>query len=112
MVKEIGGELNASAKKFAIVVSRFNDFLTAKLKDGAIDCFVRHGAKEGDISVVWVLDITGGLPSSPLVFTEASTWGLFTVNFLLCSMLIALGTWGTRIQMKNVRRGEGVIHNY
>jgi 6,7-dimethyl-8-ribityllumazine synthase len=54
MVKEIGGELNASAKKFAIVVSRFNDFLTAKLKDGAIDCLVRHGAKESDIAVVWV----------------------------------------------------------
>ena len=54
MVKEIGGELNASAKKFAIVVSRFNDFLTGKLKDGAIDCLVRHGAKDNDISVVWV----------------------------------------------------------
>jgi len=54
MVKEIGGELNASAKKFAIVVSRFNDFFTAKLKDGAIDCLVRHGAKDNDISVVWV----------------------------------------------------------
>jgi 6,7-dimethyl-8-ribityllumazine synthase len=54
MVKEIGGELNASAKKFAIVVSRFNDFLTAKLKDGAIDCLVRHGAKDSDIAVVWV----------------------------------------------------------
>jgi 6,7-dimethyl-8-ribityllumazine synthase len=54
MVKEIGGELNASAKKFAIVVSRFNDFLTAKLKDGAIDCLVRHGAKDSDIAVAWV----------------------------------------------------------
>jgi len=54
MVKEIGGELTASAKKFAIVVSRFNDFLTVKLKDGAIDCLVRHGAKDGDITVAWV----------------------------------------------------------
>lgn len=54
MVKEIGGELKASGKKFAIVVSRFNDFLTVKLRDGAIDCLVRHGAKEDDISVIWV----------------------------------------------------------
>ncbi len=54
MVKEIGGELNASGKKFAIVVSRFNDFLTAKLRDGAIDCLTRHGAKDSDIAVVWV----------------------------------------------------------
>ena len=54
MVKEFGGALNAQGKKFAIVVSRFNDFLTAKLKDGAIDCLIRHGAIENDISVVWV----------------------------------------------------------
>jgi 6,7-dimethyl-8-ribityllumazine synthase len=54
MVKEIGGELSATGKKFAIVVSRFNDFLTTKLKDGAIDCLIRHGASESDITVVWV----------------------------------------------------------
>ncbi len=54
MVREIGGELNAAGKKFAIVVSRFNDFLTTKLRDGAIDCLLRHGASENDITVVWV----------------------------------------------------------
>lgn len=54
MAKEIHGELKAAGKKFAIVVSRFNEFLTAKLKDGAIDCLVRHGASADDIAVVWV----------------------------------------------------------
>lgn len=54
MAKEIYGELNATGKKFALVVSRFNDFLTARLKDGAIDCLVRHGASDGNIAVVWV----------------------------------------------------------
>jgi 6,7-dimethyl-8-ribityllumazine synthase len=54
MVKEIGGELNAAGKKFAIVVSRFNEFVTTRLKDGAIDCLTRHGAKSDDISVIWV----------------------------------------------------------
>ena len=54
MVKEFGGELNAKGKKFAIVVSRFNDFLTGKLKDGSIDCLTRHGALEKDIAVYWV----------------------------------------------------------
>jgi 6,7-dimethyl-8-ribityllumazine synthase len=54
MAKEFHGELNATGKKFAIVVSRFNDFLTARLKDGAIDCLVRHGASDGNIAVVWV----------------------------------------------------------
>ncbi len=54
MVKEIGGELNAAGKRFAIVVSRFNDFITGKLKDGAIDCLIRHGANSDDITVIWV----------------------------------------------------------
>lgn len=54
MAKEIYGELSATGKKFAILVSRFNDFLTSKLKDGAIDCLVRHGASDNDIAVIWV----------------------------------------------------------
>ena len=48
------GELNASGKKFALVVSRFNEFITSKLLDGALDCLTRHGAADGDIDVVWV----------------------------------------------------------
>ena len=48
------GELNAAGKKFAIVVSRFNEFITSKLLDGAVDCLTRHGAADGDIDVVWV----------------------------------------------------------
>jgi len=54
MAKEFYGELNARGKKFAIVVSRFNDFLTSKLKDGAIDCLVRHGATSDEITVIRV----------------------------------------------------------
>jgi 6,7-dimethyl-8-ribityllumazine synthase len=54
MAREIYGELNAGGKKFAIVASRFNEFLTDKIKDGAIDCLTRHGAQENDISLVWV----------------------------------------------------------
>lgn len=48
------GKLDASGKKFALVVSRFNEFLTGKLLDGAVDCLSRHGADEGDLSVVYV----------------------------------------------------------
>ena len=48
------GELNATDKKFAVVVSRFNEFITGKLLDGAIDCLTRHGAADGDIDVCWV----------------------------------------------------------
>ncbi len=48
------GKLNASDKRFGLVVSRFNEFLTDKLVSGAIDCLSRHGAEMKDISVVYV----------------------------------------------------------
>ena len=54
MVKEIKGQLSAGKGKYAIVVSRFNEFITSKLLGGAIDCLQRHGAKDEQLSVVWV----------------------------------------------------------
>jgi len=54
MVKYIEGELNARGFKFGIVVSRFNDFITGRLLDGAVDALVRHGAEEKNIEVVKV----------------------------------------------------------
>ncbi|MDD2523240.1 MAG: 6,7-dimethyl-8-ribityllumazine synthase [Endomicrobiia bacterium] len=50
----INGQLSSTGKKFAIVVSRFNEFITNKLVAGALDMLTRHGAKEDDITVVWV----------------------------------------------------------
>ena len=53
-MKEISADLNAKGLKIALVISRFNDFFTKQLKDGAIDCFIRHGGMDEDITVVWV----------------------------------------------------------
>ncbi|MBA4372505.1 MAG: 6,7-dimethyl-8-ribityllumazine synthase [Thermodesulfovibrio sp.] len=53
-MKVIQGELQAKGLTFGIVVSRFNDFITGKLLDGAVDALLRHGAKEDDIDVVKV----------------------------------------------------------
>jgi 6,7-dimethyl-8-ribityllumazine synthase len=53
-MKTFEGELQAKGLKFAVVVSRFNDFITSKLLDGAKDALLRHGAKEDDIDVVRV----------------------------------------------------------
>ena len=53
-VKEVSGSLMGQGLKFGIVVSRFNDLFTKELVGGAIDCFVRHGVKESDITVAWV----------------------------------------------------------
>jgi len=54
MANNIEGDLNAKGFKFGIVVSRFNDFITSRLVDGAVDALVRHGAKDQDIDVVKV----------------------------------------------------------
>lgn len=48
------GHLSAKGLKFCIIVSRFNDFITSKLLEGAADALLRHGAKENDIDVVRV----------------------------------------------------------
>jgi len=52
MAQLIEGQLSAEGCSFGIVVSRFNSVVTNQLLSGAIDCLVRHGAKESDISVV------------------------------------------------------------
>ncbi len=54
MPKDIEGDLVGAGQKIGIVVSRFNDFITQRLRDGAVDCLVRHGVQEQDIEVVKV----------------------------------------------------------
>lgn len=54
MPKEVVANLNAEGKSFAIVISRFNHFLTTKMLEGALDCLNRHGAEDSKIEVVWV----------------------------------------------------------
>jgi 6,7-dimethyl-8-ribityllumazine synthase len=53
-MKEISANLTCKGMKAAIVVSRFNDFLTKQLLAGANDCLIRHGASDKDITAVWV----------------------------------------------------------
>jgi len=48
------GQLDGENLKLAIVVSRFNSFITGRLLDGAQDCLLRHGVMEDDINVFWV----------------------------------------------------------
>jgi 6,7-dimethyl-8-ribityllumazine synthase len=53
-MKIIEGELQAKGLKFGIITSRFNDFITTRLLEGAQDALLRHGAKEDDIVVIKV----------------------------------------------------------
>jgi len=48
------GKLDARGLTFGLIVSRFNNFLTDKLLEGAIDCLKRHGAEEPKLSVAYV----------------------------------------------------------
>ncbi len=54
MLKNLEGNLIAKDKKFAIVASRFNSFITDRLVDGAVDALVRCGAAADDIEIVKV----------------------------------------------------------
>jgi len=54
MAKVLEGNLDASGMKFAIVVSRFNDFITNRLLEGALDKLKRLGADENNITVARV----------------------------------------------------------
>ncbi len=53
-MKKYEGELQAKGLKFAVIVSRFNEFITSKLLDGAVDALLRHGSSEENIDVIKV----------------------------------------------------------
>ena len=53
MPKTIEGKLISKGKKYGIVVSRFNEFISIKLLEGALDALARHGVKDDEIMVVW-----------------------------------------------------------
>lgn len=53
-MKTLEGELTAKNMKIAIVVARFNEFITSKLLSGCIDCLIRHEAADEDLTVAWV----------------------------------------------------------
>lgn len=54
MANIIQGHLKADGKKFGILVSRFNELITTRLLEGALDCIIRHGGQEKEIDVAWV----------------------------------------------------------
>jgi 6,7-dimethyl-8-ribityllumazine synthase len=50
----IKADVLAKGKKFAIAISRFNEFISSKLLEGCMDTLIRHGADERSQDVVWV----------------------------------------------------------
>ncbi|MFP6596518.1 MAG: 6,7-dimethyl-8-ribityllumazine synthase [Candidatus Hydrogenedentota bacterium] len=73
MANTIEGNLNADGKKFAIISTRFNEFITSKLLDGALDAIKRHGGDADGTDVVWV----PGAVEIPLVAQKLATSGKY-----------------------------------
>ena len=53
MSKQFEGKLLGEGLRFGVVISRFNEFITRKLLEGAQDALLRHGVKEVDIEIAW-----------------------------------------------------------
>ena len=53
-MQQLNGVLHGKGRKVGIIVSRFNEFITSKLLDGALDVLLRHEVQEEDITVAWV----------------------------------------------------------
>lgn len=51
---EFNGTPNGEGRRYAVLASRFNNAITSRLADGAMDALVRHGAKVDDVDLVWV----------------------------------------------------------
>jgi len=84
-MKQIQGNLTGQGHKYGIIVGRFNEFIGSKLKDGAIDCLVRHGVNEDDIEICWI----PGAFEMPLIAKKMAATG--TYDGIICLGAIIRG---------------------
>ena len=82
-MKTLEGQLKADNLKFGIVVGRFNEFISSKLLSGSIDCLVRHGADNEDITVAWV----PGAFEIPLVAKKMAATGKYDAIICLGAVI-------------------------
>lgn len=80
------GRLEAAGGRYALVVSRFNSFITERLLEGAVDCLVRHGAAGEDLTVIRV----PGAFEIPLATKRAASSGRF--HGILCLGAVIRGS--------------------
>ena len=72
-IKTVEGMLDAKGLKFALVASRFNDFIVDKLVGGAVDYLVRHGAAKEDLTIIRI----PGAFEMPLVTKKVAASGKY-----------------------------------
>lgn len=85
-MKVIEGHLNGAGLKFAVIISRFNHFITVHLLDGAEDALKRHGVADEDITVVWA----PGAFEIPLVAKKIAQSGAY--NGVICLGAVIRGS--------------------
>jgi len=86
MPKILEGKLIAEGKRFGIIISRFNDFITEKLLSGALDALLRSGAKDEDIEIVKV----PGAFEIPLLAKKMANRGKY--NAVICLGAVIRGS--------------------
>ncbi len=83
MPRTIEGNITGRGFKFALVVSRFNDFITGKLVEGAMDALIRHGAQDDDIHIIKV----PGAFEIPLVAKRLAESGKYSAVICLGAVI-------------------------
>lgn len=83
MPNQLEGDLSGAGLKVGIAVSRFNDFITSRLLDGAVDALVRHGVNDSDISVAKA----PGAFELPLVVKKLAASGKFNAVIALGAVI-------------------------
>jgi 6,7-dimethyl-8-ribityllumazine synthase len=83
MPRVVEGRLSAEGFRFAIIVSRFNDFICSRLMEGAMDALVRHGSDEGKILTIRV----PGAFEMPLAAKKLAQGGLYDAVICLGAVI-------------------------
>ncbi|MCD6307861.1 MAG: 6,7-dimethyl-8-ribityllumazine synthase [Candidatus Latescibacteria bacterium] len=83
MAKTIEGDLSGKGKRFAVIVSRYNELIGSKLLGGAIDCLTRHEVAGDDVTIYWV----PGAFEIPLVARKAAASGKFDAVICLGAVI-------------------------
>jgi len=86
MAEIIEGKISAEGFRFAIIVSRFNDFISSKLVEGAMDALKRHGGNEDQVSLIKV----PGAFEIPLAAKKLAESGKF--NAIICLGAVIRGS--------------------
>jgi 6,7-dimethyl-8-ribityllumazine synthase len=82
-MKTVNGNLIGSGLRFALAVSRFNELITGKLLEGAVDCLTRHDVRHQDIEVYWA----PGAWELPLIVKELALSGKYDAIVALGAVL-------------------------